>query len=77
MIYTKWKFFFIVIMVVGECVLIELYYSGNCWNVMESKSIFKIYEIEQKSTSGTLQYVNFYGPLLEATAKGFLNRLKE
>ena len=69
--------FYIVIMVMGECILIELYYSGNCWNVMESKSIFKIYEIEPKSTSGTLQYVNFYGPLLEATAKGFLNRLKE
>ena len=69
--------FYMFIMVMGECILIELYYSGNCWNVMESKSIFKIYEIEQKSTSGTLQYVNFYGPLLEATAKGFLNRLKE
>ena len=65
------------IMVMGECILIELYYSGNCWNVMGSKSIFKIYEIEQKSTSGTLQYVNFYGPLLKATAKGFLYWLKE
>ena len=69
--------FYIFIMVMGECILIELYYSGNCWNVMESKSIFKIYEIEQKSTSGTLQYANFYRPLLEATAKGFLNRLIE
>ena len=69
--------FYIFIMVMGECILIELYYSGNCWNVMGSKSIFKIYEIEQKSTSGTLQYANFYRPLLEATAKGFLNRLKE
>ena len=63
-------------MVVGECVLIELYYSRNCWNIMESKSIFKIYEIEQKSTSGTLHYAKFYRPLLE-TAKGFLNRMKE
>ena len=69
--------FYMFIMVMGECILIELYYSGNCWNVMESKSIFKIYEIEQKSTSGTLQYANFYRPLLEATAKGFLNKLKE
>ena len=38
----------------GWMLLIELYYSGNCWNVMGSKSIFKIYEIEQKSTFGTL-----------------------
>ena len=46
-------------MVMGECILIEFYYSGNCWNVMGIKSIFKIYEMEQKSTSGNLQYVKF------------------
>ena len=64
--------FYMFIMVMGECILIELYYSGNCWNVMESKPIFKIYEIEQKSTSGTLQYANFYRPLLKAISKRFL-----
>ena len=63
------------IMVMGECILNEFYYSGNCWNVMGIKSIFKIYEMEQKSASGTLHMYNFYGPLLEATTKILVDML--
>ena len=45
----------------------------NCWNVMGIKSIFKIYEMEQKSASETLHMYNFSGPLIEATTKFFFD----
>ena len=68
----NFNFIILIIMVMGECILIELYYSGNCWNVMESKSIFKIYENKTKIYFWNFTICKFLWTIAWSYSKRFL-----